>query len=56
MPLHVQLPNGTVLKLTHERNLQLISLLKVATKAPVFLHITSGAIISIAQLCDHGCI
>ena len=56
LPLHVKLPNGTVLKSTNEGNLQLSALPKEATKAHVFPHITSGALILVAQLCEHGCI
>ena len=56
IPLHVQLPNGTVLKSTHEGNIQLAALPKEATKAHVFPHITYGALILVAQLYDPGCI
>ena len=51
-----QLTNGTVSKSTHEGNLQLATLPKEATKARVLPHITSGALIFVAQICDHKCI
>ena len=39
-PLRIQLPNGTVLKSTHEVILQLTALPKESTKYHVFPHIT----------------
>ena len=56
LPRHVQLPNGRILQSTHEGNIQLATLPKEATKYHVFPHITYGALISAAQLCDHECI
>ena len=56
IPLRVKLPNGTVLKSTHEDNIQLATLPKETTKASVFPHITYGALILVDQLCNHGCI
>ena len=53
LPLNVQLTNGTVLKSTHEGNLQLATLPKEATKSSVLPHITSGTLILVAQLCYH---
>ena len=44
-PLHVQLPNVTLLKSIYEGNLQLAVLTKESTKAHVVPHITSGALI-----------
>ena len=56
LPFCVQLTNGTIIKSTHEGNLQLSVLPKGSTKAHVFIHIISSAWILLAQLCDHGCI
>ena len=53
---HVQLPNVIVLKSIYEGNLQINALPKESTKAHIFPHITYGALISEAQLCDHVCI
>ena len=56
IPLRFQLPNGTVLKSTNEVDIQLAAIIKESTKPHLFPHITSGALILVSQLCNHGCI
>ena len=56
LPIHVQLPNVTVLKSTLEGNLRTTTLPKNAKKAHILPPITSGAIILSEQQFDHRCI
>ena len=48
LPLQDQLPNGIVLKLTYEVNIQLAVVPKESAKAYVFPHITYGILTSVA--------
>ena len=53
----VILTDGSLMQATHKAELNLIPLLSTRTKiAHIFLHLQAGALISIGQLCDDGCI
>ncbi len=54
--LGVLLPSGASITSTHQATLDLPSLPIAARKCHHFPDLTSGALISIGQLCDYGCI
>ena len=55
-PIQVLLPNGTVMESTHEGLYPgLDDLPEKARLVHVFPKLTSGALMSVPQLCDHGC-
>jgi len=54
-PIHVELPNGTYLHSTHTAMLDLPMLPTAARTAHVFPGMTTGSLLSIGMLCDHGC-
>ena len=54
-PISVSLPNGTILKSTHEAELKLTMLPKTARRAHILPNLNNGALISISQLCNSGC-
>jgi hypothetical protein len=53
--ISVIVPNGGVLRSTHTATLNLPGLPASACAAHIFPHLASGSLISIGQLCDHGC-
>ena len=54
LPLHFQIPNSTVLNSKHEGNVQPAALKMETNKYRVLPYVTSGVLISIAQLFDYG--
>ena len=54
-PKLVQLPNEEVIKSSHESNLNIPNISSDASKATVFLGITSSSLLSIGKLCDDEC-
>jgi hypothetical protein len=50
------MPNGTHITSSHTCELHLPTLPKAAILAHIFPALTSGPLLSIGQLCDHGCI
>jgi hypothetical protein len=53
--IHVSLPDGTIIKSTHTGNLRIPGLPLSALQAHVFPHLAANSLLSIAQLCAHGC-
>jgi hypothetical protein len=53
--LDVQLPSGALMRSTHTAILDIPSLPLAARHCHLFPELTSGSLISIGQLCDHGC-
>jgi len=51
----VVFPNGDTLHSTHTVELTLPLLARAACQAHIFDNLDSGSLISIGQLCDHGC-
>jgi hypothetical protein len=52
----VVLPDGRTIKSTHVTELDVPDLPLAARTAHIFPGLTNGSLISIGQLCDHGCI
>jgi hypothetical protein len=53
--ISVMLPDGACIKSTHTAQLIIPQLPPAACEAHIFPHLASGSLISIGQLCDHGC-
>jgi hypothetical protein len=53
--LSVRMPNGTHITSSHTCDLYLPGLPPAALQAHIFPDLTSGPLLSIGQLCDHGC-
>ena len=53
--LQVLLPSGTTITSTHRATLDLPHLPLAARQCHLFPDLTSGSLISVGQLCDHGC-
>ena len=53
--ISVLLPDGSTLQSTHPASLHLPQLPANACQAHIFPHLASGSLISIGQLCNHGC-
>ena len=54
-PISVHLPNGKIIKNTHECYLPIPQLPKEAVLARIFPELSSASLLSIGQLCDAGC-
>jgi hypothetical protein len=53
--IRVLLPDSSTLQSTHTAELDLPLLPLAARKTNLFPHLASGSLLSIGQLCDHGC-
>jgi hypothetical protein len=53
--IQVSLPDGTIIKSTHTGNLRIPGLPLSARQAHVFPNLAANSLLSIAQLCAHGC-
>jgi hypothetical protein len=53
--INVSLPDGTILTSTHTGNLRIPSIPISARQAHVSPHLASHSLLSISQLCAHGC-
>ena len=51
----VIIPNGSIMKSTCTSKLAIPNLPLAATHAHGFKHLASGSLLSVGQLCDHGC-
>ena len=51
----VRLPNGDRIQASHTATLDIPSIPEAARQAHVFPDLTSGSLISVSLLCDHGC-
>jgi hypothetical protein len=54
-PLHVSLPDGTIITSSHTANLNLPGLPPGASICHLFPELTTGSLLSIGLLCDHNC-
>jgi hypothetical protein len=54
-PLTVLLPNGATMTSTHTAELPLPHLPPAACLCHIFPQLSSGSLLYIGQLCDHGC-
>lgn len=54
-PLNITLPDGDIIQSTHLGNLNLPGLPDAATTAHIVPGLAHSSLISIKQLCDHGC-
>ena len=54
-PITVQLPSGSTILSTHTTTIPLPDLPAMAGHAHVFPNFTYQSLISVSQLCDHGC-
>ena len=55
--LDVLLPSGTTITSSHQATLDIPTLVPLAAcQCHLFPNLTSGSLISVGQLCDHGCI
>jgi hypothetical protein len=55
IPVSVLLPDGTAIHSTHTGYLNLPQLPVAARLCHLFPHLTTGSLLSVGQLCDHGC-
>ena len=53
--IRVLLPNNEVIESTHKANINIPTLPPAATEAHLFPSLASGNLLSVGQLCDHGC-
>jgi hypothetical protein len=53
--INVSLPDGTIITITHTGNLRIPGIPLSVQQAHVFPHLTSHSLLSISQLCAHGC-
>ena len=53
--IHVMLPNNETMQATHTATLNIPHLPIAARQAHIFPALASGSLLSIGQLCDHGC-
>jgi hypothetical protein len=53
--INVFLPNGTIITSTHTGHLKIPNIPLSSRKAQVLPHLASHSLLSIAQLCAHGC-
>jgi hypothetical protein len=53
--IHVSLLDGNIITRTHTGNLRIPSIPLSSQQAHVFPHLTSHSLLSISQLCAHGC-
>jgi hypothetical protein len=53
--INVSLPDGTIITITHTGNLRIPNIRISTRQAHVFPHLASHSLLSISQLCAHGC-